>query len=205
MTMSDDAPQLYLVTPPLLEASNFKSLLLQALDAASVASLLIRVAHTDIRKNEEILRILAPLAQERNVAVLVENGVNEALRCGADGAHIVGSTDDIAMAVKKLSPRYIVGAGNLETRDDAMQAGELGVDYVHLVSTDSRQLIERVAWWSELFITPCVAKAESLEEILPLAQVGTDFIMLEDVVWSDPRHPGAAMSDALACLQGAHV
>jgi thiamine-phosphate pyrophosphorylase len=86
-----------------------------------------------------------------------------------------------------------------------MQAGELGVDYVHLVSTDSRQLIERVAWWSELFITPCVAKAESLEEILPLAQVGTDFIMLEDVVWSDPRHPGAAMSDALACLQGAHV
>lgn len=48
--MSDDAPQLYLVTPPLLEASNFKSLLLQALDAASVASLLIRVAHTDIRK-----------------------------------------------------------------------------------------------------------------------------------------------------------
>ena len=203
--MSDDAPQLYLVTPPLQEASNFKSRLVQALEAANLASLLIRFAHEDIRKNEEILRILTPLAQERNVAVLVENGVNEALRCGADGAHIVGSTDDIATAVKKLSPRYIVGAGNLATRDDAMQAGELSVDYVHFVSSDAHQLIERVAWWSELFITPCVAKAERLEEIAPLAQAGADFIMLEDVVWSDPRHPAAALSDALACLQGVSV
>jgi len=203
--MSDDAPRLYLVTPPLREASNFKLLLLQALEAANIASLLIRIAHEDMRKNEEILRILTPLAQEKNVAVLVENGVNEALRCGADGAHIVGSTDDIAIAIKKLSPRYIVGAGNLETRDDAMQAGELGVDYVHLVSPDSRQLMERIAWWSELFITPCVAKAERLEEIAPLAQAGADFIMLEDIVWSDPRDPAAALSDAWTCLQGVSV
>jgi hypothetical protein len=38
---------------------------------------------------------------------------------GADCVHISGCGDDLVEVTKKLSPRYIIGAGDLETRDDA--------------------------------------------------------------------------------------
>ena len=52
VNMSDDAPQLYLVTPLLQEASNFKLRLVQALEAANIASLLIRADHKDMRRKD---------------------------------------------------------------------------------------------------------------------------------------------------------
>lgn len=203
--MSEDAPRLYLATPPLAQARDFLPALESALSAGDVASLLIRLAGDDPRNNEEIVRALAPLAQEKGVAVLVEGAVNVALRAGADGAHIVGSGEDLAEAVKKLSPKYIAGAGGLAQRDDAMRAGELGADYVLFETDDAQALVELVDWWAELFNTPCVARAASLDDIAPLARAGADFVMVDAAVWSDPRGPAAAVADALKRLQGAQA
>lgn len=199
--MSDDAARLYLATPPLAEARDFLPQLTSALSAGEVASLLIRLAGDDPRKNEEIVRALAPVAQNKGVAVLVENSATVALRAQADGAHIFGAGEELVEAAKKLSPKYIVGAGDLPTRDDAMRAGEIGVDYVLFESDDPDALIERVGWWAELFNIPCVARAKTLAEIAPLAKAGADFVMLDDAVWSDPRGPAAAVADARAALE----
>jgi thiamine-phosphate pyrophosphorylase len=199
--MSDDAARLYLATPPLAEARDFLPQLTSALSAGEVASLLIRLAGDDPRKNEEIVRALAPVAQNKGVAVLVENSATVALRAQADGAHIFGAGEELVEAAKKLSPKYIVGAGDLPTRDDAMRAGEIGVDYVLFESDDPDALIERVGWWAELFNIPCVARAKTLAEIAPLATAGADFVMLDDAVWSDPRGPAAAVADARAALE----
>ncbi|WP_036284313.1 thiamine phosphate synthase [Methylocystis sp. ATCC 49242] len=201
--MSEDAPRLYLATPPLAEARDFLPALTSALSAGEVASLLIRLAGDDPRRNEDIVRALAPLAQEKGVAVLVDGSVTVALRARADGAHVSGSGDELADAVKKLSPRYIVGAGGLALRDDAMRAGELGADYVLFEDDDREALAERVSWWTELFNTPCVARAASLADVAPLAQAGADFVMLDDAVWTDSRGPAAAVADALKHLQEA--
>lgn len=201
--MSEDAPRLYLATPPLAEARDFLPALTSALSAGEVASLLIRLAGDDPRRNEDIVRALAPLAQEKGVAVLVDGSVTVALRARADGAHVSGSGDELADAVKKLSPRYIVGAGGLALRDDAMRAGELGADYVLFEGDDREALAERVSWWAELFNTPCVARAASLADVAPLAQAGADFVMLDDAVWTDSRGPAAAVADALKQLQEA--
>lgn len=201
--MSEDAPRLYLATPPLAEARDFLPALTSALSAGEVASLLIRLAGDDPRRNEDIVRALAPLAQEKGVAVLVDGSVTVALRARADGAHVSGSGDELADAVKKLSPRYIVGAGGLALRDDAMRAGELGADYVLFEDDDGEALAERVSWWTELFNTPCVARAASLADVAPLAQAGADFVMLDDAVWTDSRGPAAAVADALKHLQEA--
>ncbi len=200
--MSEDAKRLYLATPPLSEGDPFSAALSEALAAGDVASLLIRFARDDERDNEAIVRALAPLAQEKGVAVLVEAAPNVALRAGADGAHISGCGEELVEAVKKLAPRYIVGAGDLETRDDAMRAGEAGVDYVVFAARDREALLERVAWWAELFNAPCVARAETLAEVAPLAKAGADFVMLDDAVWRDARGPAAAVADALASLKG---
>lgn len=200
--MNEDAPRLYLATPPLAEARDFLPALESALSAGDVASLLIRLAGDDPRKNEEIARALTPLAQEKGVAVLVEGSATVALRARADGAHINGVGEELADAIKRLSPKYIVGAGGVELRDDAMRAGELNVDYVLFEGEDLAGLIERVAWWAELFNTPCVARAASLADVAPLAEAGADFVMLDDVVWTDKRGPAAAVAEALALLEG---
>jgi thiamine-phosphate pyrophosphorylase len=200
--MSEDAPRLYLATPPLAEARDFLPVLTSALSAGTVASLLIRLAGDDPRKNEEIVRALAPLIQEMGVAVLVEGSPTVALRAKADGAHISGCGEELAEAIEKLAPKYIVGAGGLELRDDAMRAGEMGVDYVLFAGDDRAALEERVAWWAELFNIPCVARAASLADIAPLAEAGTDFVMLDDAVWSDRRGPAAAVAEAVKLLEG---
>lgn len=201
--MSEDAAQLYLATPPLADGREFLPALTSALSAGAVASLLIRLAVEDPRKQEEIVRALAPTAQEKGVAVLVEGSPTVALRAKADGAHLEGVGAALTEAVQKLSPKYIVGAGGLELRDDAMQAGEAGVDYVLFDGDDLEALIERVGWWAELFNTPCVARAARLADVAALAAAGADFVMLDDAVWSDPRGPAAAAAQALAILQGA--
>lgn len=201
--MREDAPRLYLATPPLSEGEPFAAALSEALAAGDVASLLIRFARGDSRENEKIVRALAPIAQEKGVAVLIDGDPNVALRAGADGAHVPGCGDALVEAVKKLTPRYIVGAGALETRDDAMRAGEIGADYVLFEMGDRDALLERVAWWAELFNAPCVARAETLDDVAPLMRAGADFVMLDDVVWGDARGPAAAVADALARLKGA--
>ncbi|MBM3577242.1 MAG: thiamine phosphate synthase [Alphaproteobacteria bacterium] len=200
--MNEFATRLYLATPPLTDAAGFAPALNEALAASDVASLLIRFAGTDERANEAIVRALSPTAQEKDVAVLVAAAPNVALRAGADGAHVSGCGETLADAIKKLSPRYIVGAGDLETRDDAMRAGEAGADYVMFSNLDRETLIERVAWWAQLFNTPCVAGANTLADVAPLAEAGADFVLLDDAVWRDARGPAAAVADALARLKG---
>ncbi|TLG75609.1 thiamine phosphate synthase [Methylocystis sp. B8] len=200
--MNEFPARLYLATPPLADAADFAPALNEALTAGDVASLLIRFAGADERANEAIVRALAPTAQEKDVAVLVAAAPNVALRAGADGAHVSGCGEALADAIKKLSPRYIVGAGDLETRDDAMRAGEAGADYVMFSDLNHEALVERVAWWAELFNTPCVASANTLANVAPLAEAGADFVLLDDAVWSDARGPAAAVAEAQARLKG---
>ncbi|WP_424363859.1 thiamine phosphate synthase [Methylocystis parvus] len=203
--MSEDAAQLYLATPPLADGRDFLPALTSALSAGDIASLLIRLAGDDPRKNEEIVRALAPAAQEKGVAVLVEGSPTVALRAKADGAHIEGVGPELVDAVAKLSPKYIVGAGGLDSRDDAMRAGEVGVDYVLFTGDDLEALAERVGWWAELFNTPCVARAARLADVQPLAEAGADFVMLDDAVWADARGPAVAVAEALKLLQGSQA
>ncbi|WP_457798706.1 thiamine phosphate synthase [Methylocystis sp. S23] len=200
-----EAARLYLATPPLADAREFLPALTSALSAGDVASLLIRFAVGDPRKQEEIVRLLAPAAQDKGVAVLVEGSVTVALRAKADGAHILGAGEALAEAVQKLSPKYIVGAGGLALRDDAMWAGEAGADYVLFEDDELEALAERVAWWAELFNTPCVARAARLADVAPLAEAGADFVMLDDAVWADPRGPAVAAAEALKILEGAQA
>jgi thiamine-phosphate pyrophosphorylase len=45
---------------------------------------------------------------------------------------------------------------------------------------------ERVAWWAEVFETPCVAYAASLAEVGTLASAGADFVALGEWIWDAP-------------------
>ena len=197
-------PRLYLATPPLGDGTGFDDRLSEALDAADVAAVLLCLVPADDRSLIKRIKALAPLVQERGAALLLDGHAEIAARAGADGAHVTG-IDAVKEALAALKPERIVGAGGLQSRDDAMTAGEAGADYVLFGEPDQNgyrpkleAIVERVQWWAELFEPPCVGHAAALGEVGALAGAGADFILLGDAVWNDPRGAVAALSDATA-------
>jgi thiamine-phosphate pyrophosphorylase len=102
-------------------------------------------------------------------------------------------------ALSALQPNRIVGAGGLATRDAAMTAGEAGVDYLMFggpgCDLSHANIVERVAWWAEIFNVPCVGYAHDLACAGDLVRAGADFIALGDAVFADPRGAPAALRD----------
>jgi thiamine-phosphate pyrophosphorylase len=195
------APRLYLITPPVSDAGRFAGGLTAALGAADIAAVLLRLADSDERTSINCVKALAPVVQDTGAALLIEDRPDLVARSGADGAHLNG-IDAFNAARERLKPERIAGAGRLITRHDAMVAAEAGADYISfgepgiaLAATK-----ERVGWVAELFELPCVALANDMDEIGPLAAAGADFIAL-DFVWRDPRGAPAAIAEAVQHLR----
>jgi thiamine-phosphate pyrophosphorylase len=206
--MSEETPRLYLITPPIADAAQFKPLLEAALKAGEVACVLLR--HAARGDAKLIAETLTPIAQEQGAALLIEGDPRLAMRVGADGVHVSGMRDELEAAISSLGMDRIVGAGGLATRDDAMQAGELGAQYVMFGEPDAAGarpeadfILERVAWWAEIFNIPCVGYAATLKEIAALAEARADFIAVGDIVWNDPNGPAAGVAQAAALLANA--
>jgi thiamine-phosphate pyrophosphorylase len=204
--MAEAATRLYLITPPLAEAGAFAPLLEAALEAGDIACVLLRtqaLAASDVKK---IITALAPLAQNHEAAVLVADP-QLAARCDADGVHVVGLGPALEAALSAMKPDRIVGISGLFSRHEAMLAGESGADYLMFGGPekleDAASILERVAWWAEIFTLPCVAYAQTLADIGPLADAGADFIALDDAVWQHQQGAAAAIQTAMLALASA--
>jgi thiamine-phosphate pyrophosphorylase len=201
--MTEDAPRLYLITPPIVDASAFAPLFEAALDAGDIACVFVRIEARDEGTAKKIIRTLAPLAQERGAACLVQDP-QLAIRADADGVHIDSIGDALGTALERLRPGRIIGVGGLTSRDAAMAAGEADVDYLMFGGPATQEapaiIKERVAWWAEIFNVPCVAYVSDLADIAEFVQAGADFIALGDVVWNDPRGVATAVREAGAAL-----
>jgi thiamine-phosphate pyrophosphorylase len=200
------APRLYLITPEIGDPASFAGPLAGALGAADVAAVLLRLAPGDERKTINAAKTLATIVQNSGAALILDGHPDLVSRSGADGVHLRGIADFEATG-PKLKPQRIAGAGELFTRHDAMLAGEAGADYVMFGEPDRKgkrpafaAILERVAWWAELFEIPCVAYAERFEEMVELCAAGADFIAVGDAVFADPRGSAAATADAASRL-----
>jgi thiamine-phosphate pyrophosphorylase len=196
------APRLYLVTPPVSEPQAIDEQLAAGLAASDVAAVLLRLTPSDDRTLINRIKALAQTVQNSGAALLVDERADLVVRAGADGAHLNGGAALIA-ALPLLKPQRIAGAGGLPSRHDAMLAAEAGADYVMIGEPDSdgrraslAAILERVAWWAELFEIPCVAYAERFEEMGALCGAGADFVAIGDAAFSDPRGCAMALADA---------
>jgi thiamine-phosphate pyrophosphorylase len=61
-------------------------------------------------------------------------------------------------------------------------------------------VLERVAWWAEVFEIPCVGFAATAEEIGPLVAAGADFIALGEWIFDDARGAAQAIAEAAGRL-----
>ncbi|MEY2756274.1 MAG: hypothetical protein RIR33_52 [Pseudomonadota bacterium] len=211
--------RLYLITPPeIADIAAFSRQLEEALDAGDVASLQIRLKSREGGSPPdhhilELGRHIIPRAQDRGVAVLINDRADLALELGADGVHIGQSDMPCAQARKLVGPEAIVGVTCHDSRHLAMEAGEAGADYVAFGAfypTDTkdpkaRAEAELLTWWQEMMELPCVAIGGiTAENARPLVEAGADFLAVSAGVWRAPGGPGAAVKafnaifDALA-------
>jgi thiamine-phosphate pyrophosphorylase len=206
MNPNDPRPQLYLITPHIKDAEAGAAALASALGIADVAAVLLRLADADERTLINRVKTIAPAAQSKGVALILDGQPDIVARCGADGAHL-SDPQALKAALPNLKPDRIAGCGGLKSRHDAMFAGETGADYVMFGEPDAQgsrpsfeAILDRVGWWAGLFEIPCVAYAASLNEVDELVKAHAEFIAVGDLVFADPRGPTTAITEIAARL-----
>jgi thiamine-phosphate pyrophosphorylase len=197
-------PRLYLITPRIADGPAFAALLDSLLGSCEIACILLRTVPMETAAHEATMRLLAEVAQRHSTACLVEDDVALVLAAGLDGVHLDAANSALEPVLGSLQPTHIVGAGGLTTRDAAMNAGEAGADYLMFGGPDASEthaaVVERVAWWAEIFNVPCVGYAEELAGIEDLVRAGADFIALCGAIFDDPRGAEIALVEAATSL-----
>ena len=205
---AEDRCRLYLITPPAI-ADGFSATLAAALDAGDVGALQIRLKDLSDDALKRAVESLLPVAQQRGVAVILNDRPELALALGCDGAH-VGQEDTQAVLARKVLGGLTLGVTCHDSRHLAMEAGEAGADYVAFGAffpTGTKQGVtqadpETLRWWSEMMELPCVAIGGiTAENCAPLVRAGADFIAVVGAVWNHPDGAAAgvrAMNVAIA-------
>lgn len=204
--MAEDRPQIYLVTPPVVDIDLFPAKLAGVLDANPVACLRLALAGQDEYDLGRVADALRVVAHDRDVAVVIDTHVALAARHGLDGVHLLDSSRSVRAARKVLGGDAIVGAWCGTSRDAGMAAGEAGADYVAFgpagvsaLGSGPRADRDLFAWWSEMVEVPVVAEgALSVDLIRELAPV-TDFFAIGPEIWGDDN-PAAALKTLLAAM-----
>lgn len=205
------APRLYLATPVITDAAMLAAQLPGLLAQADVAAVLVRLKETDPRSMISVIKALAPAIQNSGAALLIDGHADLVARSGADGAHLNGIAA-LDEALPTLKPDRIAGVGELPTRHDSMNAGERGADYVLFGEPDAHgsrpstdAIAERLGWWAELFEPPCIGYAATREEAAEFVAAGADFILADDLVWTDARGPAPALAELGAAIKAAYT
>lgn len=214
------ACRLYLITPPNLEGDAlpvFADALAEALDAGDVACLQIRLKGPEdaVAPDDEIRRVtevLLPVAQSREVAVIMNDRPDLAAELGCDGVHIGQQDTDYDDARRIVGADAIVGVTCHDSRHLAMTAAEAGADYVafgafYATTTKSPKASARpdlLRWWSDLMEVPCVAIGGiTAENCAPMVTAGADFLAVSAGVWNYPGGPGAAVAAFAQAIEAA--
>ncbi len=204
--------RLYLITPPAISnVDAFARELESALNAGSVAALQIRLKDLSDYDLINVTKVIAPIAQNLGVAVLMNDRVQLVKSLKLDGVHIGQSDMPLKEARALLGKEAMIGVTCHNSRDLAMDAAEAGADYVAFGAfypTTTKEVehmadLETLSIWQETIEIPCVAiggiTAENAREV---AEAGADFIAVSGAVWNHPEGAAAGVKALLAAIAG---
>ncbi len=178
------------------------------LGAAPIASVVL-VPMVGAPFDAATLKPLVAAVQARDAAALVLGDAPLAKSVGADGVHLAVSPEAApgALAKSYAAARAVLGKDRIVgveiangSKHDAMEAGEGGADYVAFSGAD---MIERLGWWSEIFVLPCIGMGTDgggvagAQDVAELIAAGADFAAL-----ALPMAQTAG--DIAALVKGAH-
>jgi thiamine-phosphate pyrophosphorylase len=193
--------QLYLISP-LDVSGDFPEGLARALDAGPVAAFQFRVKGIDEHEAAGLAEPLQAICAAREVAFIVNDSVSLAKRLGADGVHLGQGDGDVREARERLGKDAQIGVTCHNSRHLALEAGELGADYVAFGSfyPTTTKTVSHVAnpallrWWHVWSEVPSVAIGGiTVANAASLIVAGTDFLAVSAGVWQNPEGPEAAV------------
>lgn len=195
--------QIFLVAPVEADAATCLAKLDEALAAAPVAAMLIPRGNRSEGSYKSIVKSVVGRAQGAGVAVLIEGDPGLVRMLGVDGLHVEGGVADVKAATSALKPDYIVGAGNIASRHDAMSKGELGPDYIFfgpLSGSRDPEQREMARWWAEIMEVPSVLSDPAATPESATAE-GGEFIGLGESLWAAPEGVTARLSAIIKALE----
>jgi thiamine-phosphate pyrophosphorylase len=197
--------RLYLITPPALDPDRFARELEEALAGGEVACLQLRLKEVDDDAIRRAAHVLKPIAQDRDVAFIMNDRPDLAAELDCDGVHVGEEDAPYAEARRLLGDDRIVGVTCGASRDRAITAAEAGADYVAFgaffpsmtkTATKHRADAELLRDWSETTVVPCCAIGGITQQNCgPLVEAGADFLAVIGSIWSHPQGPRAAVRE----------
>lgn len=195
--------QIFLIAPADVDSAACLTRLDEALAASPVAAMLLPRGNRAEAAYKNLVKAVAPRAQAAGVAVLIEGDPGLVRMLGADGLHVQGGLADLKAATSALKPDYIVGAGQIASRHDAMSKGELGPDYIFfgpLSGPRDPEQREMARWWAEIMELPSVLSDPAATAESATAE-GGEFIGLGDSLWSAPEGVTARLAAITKALE----
>jgi thiamine-phosphate pyrophosphorylase len=179
-----------------------------ALAGGDVATLILPQYERDDDAFQAYAEAIVPMAQARDVAVVIAGDTRVAGRVRADGLHIVDNAAAVGEAMEKYAPKMIVGAGSAKDRHTALEVGEERPDYIFFGRLDGdikpdahAKNLDLAEWWSSMIEIPCVVMGGSdIASALAVAETGADFVALRRAVFEHKDGPGAAVAEVNALL-----
>ena len=195
--------QIFLIASPDADATACMRMLDEALAAAPVAALLLPRGARGEGTYKTLVKAVTPRAQAAGVAVLIEGEPGLVRTLGVDGLHVEGGVGAVKAATAALKPDFIVGAGSIASRHDAMSKGELGPDYIFfgpLSGPRDPEQREMARWWAEIMEVPSVLSDPAATAETATAE-GSEFIALGDSLWAAPEGVTARLEAIARALE----
>jgi len=186
--------QIYLITPA-APADGFAERFESAMATGRVSAVLVRAGDMDADVYAQHAGQLARIAQQHEAALLLDDRPDLVRALGADGTHMTGGKAGFGEAVDSLKPEFIVGAGDITSRHEAMLRGEAGADYLMFGAPDmapTPDAIELADWWAEMFEVPCVL-CDTVSPPDDIRVSDCEFVALGENVWNAEGGPERAL------------
>jgi len=197
---TEDLPQIYLVTPSVIDLDFYPDQLARVLDSVEIACLRLGLASIDEDHISRAADALRDIAHARDIMLVVERHALLVERLGLDGVHLMDGGRNLRQLRKDLGEDAILGAYCNTSRHDGLTAGEAGADYVSFGPVAASALgdgvqvdPELLSWWSEMIEVPVVAEGGLTAESIRSLANKVDFFAIGAEIWTQ--------DDPLAQLQ----
>lgn len=206
--------RLYLITPADLACdpaslSAFQARLAAALAGGDVACVQLRLKDVSDADWRRAVAALAPTAQERDVAFILNDRADLAAELDCDGVHVGQDDMPAAEARKLIGPDKILGVTCKASRDLAADAVEAGADYVAFgafYESNTKKIttpanLDILEWWSAFGTLPAVAIGGlTAGNCPPVIEAGADFLAVAGGVWAHADGPAAGVAAINAAI-----
>ena len=197
---TEDLPQIYLVTPSVIDLDFYPDQLARILDSVEIACLRLGLASSDEDHISRAADALRDIAHARDIMLVIERHALLVERLGLDGVHLMDGGRNLRQLRKDLGEDAILGAYCNTSRHDGLTAGEAGADYVSFGPVAASALgdgvqvdPELLSWWSEMIEVPVVAEGGLTADSIRSLANKVDFFAIGAEIWTQ--------DDPLAQLQ----